>query len=76
MTIIKIETTHEMVEKVYKKSKENIKKFRTVLNRPLTLTEKILAGHLEEEFLNKNLDETTNYVFFHLYVVFKWNGKT
>ena len=52
-----------MVEKVYKKSKENIKKFRTVLNRPLTLTEKILAGHLEEEFLNKNLDETTNYVF-------------
>ena len=52
-----------MVEKVYKKSKENIKKFRALLNRPLTLTEKILAGHLEEEFLNKNLDETTNYVF-------------
>ena len=59
---IKIETTSEMVEKIYKKSRENIKKFRTTLNRPLTLTEKILAGHLEDEFLEKNLDEKINYV--------------
>ena len=60
---IKIETTSEMVEKIYKKSRESIKKFRTTLNRPLTLTEKILAGHLEDEFLEKNLDEKINYVF-------------
>jgi len=60
---IKIETTPEMVEKVYKKLEENVKKFRIALNRPLTLTEKILAGHLEDEFLNKNLDEKINYVF-------------
>ena len=52
-----------MVEKVYKKSEENVKKFRIALNRPLTLTEKILAGHLEDEFLDKNLDEKINYVF-------------
>ena len=52
-----------MVEKVYKKLEENVKKFRIALNRPLTLTEKILAGHLEDEFLNKNLDEKINYVF-------------
>ena len=31
--------------------------------QPLTLTEKILAGHLEDEFLEKNLDEKINYVF-------------
>jgi len=60
---IKIETTPEMVEKVYKKLEENVKKFRIALNRPLTLTEKILAGHLEDEFLDKNLDEKINYVF-------------
>ena len=52
-----------MVEKVYKKLEENVKKFRIALNRPLTLTEKILAGHLEDEFLDNNLDEKTNYVF-------------
>ena len=63
MVKIKIETTPEMVEKVYKKLEENVKKFRIALNRPLTLTEKILAGHLEDEFLDKNLDEKTNYVF-------------
>jgi len=60
---IKIETTPEMVEKVYKKLEVNVKKFRISLNRPLTLTEKILAGHLEDEFLDKNLDEKINYVF-------------
>ena len=63
MVKIKIETTPEMVEKVYKKLEVNVKKFRISLNRPLTLTEKILAGHLEDEFLDKNLDEKINYVF-------------
>ncbi|RMW40695.1 MAG: aconitate hydratase [Candidatus Nitrosopelagicus sp.] len=58
-----IETTPEMVKKVYEKLDKNISKFRTTVNRPLTLTEKILAGHLEDEFLDKNLDEKKNYVF-------------
>ena len=52
-----------MVQKVYEKLDKNISKFRTTVNRPLTLTEKILAGHLEDEFLDKNLDEKKNYVF-------------
>ena len=52
-----------MVEKIYKKSEDNIKKVRSFLNRPLTLTEKILVGHLEDEFLDKDLDEKINYVF-------------
>ena len=52
-----------MVTKVYEKLDKNISKFRTTVNRPLTLTEKILAGHLEDEFLDKNLDEKKNYVF-------------
>ena len=52
-----------MVEKIYKKSRENIKKLRVNLNRPLTLTEKILAGHLEDEFLEKDLENKINYVF-------------
>jgi aconitate hydratase len=60
---IAIETTPEMVKKVYEKLDKNISKFRTTVNRPLTLTEKILAGHLEDEFLDKNLDEKKNYVF-------------
>ena len=52
-----------MVTKVYEKLDKNISKFRTTVNRSLTLTEKILAGHLEDEFLDKNLDEKKNYVF-------------
>ena len=52
-----------MVKGVYEKLEKNIPKFRTTLKRPLTLTEKILAGHLEDEFLDKLLDEKKNYVF-------------
>jgi len=60
---IAIETTPEMVEKVYEKLNKNISKFRKTVNRPLTLTEKILVGHLEDEFLEQKLDEKKNYVF-------------
>ena len=63
MSKIAIETTPEFVKKVYEKSEKNISKFRNTLKRPLTLTEKTLAGHLEDEFLDKLLDEKKNYVF-------------
>ena len=42
------ETTTELVSEVYLKLKENIIKFRNLTGRPLTLTEKILSGHLHE----------------------------
>lgn len=59
---MEIATTSELVSKVYKKSTENIEKYRRVVNRPLTLTEKILAGHLEQ-ITGINLDKEKNYVF-------------
>ena len=57
MSKTEIETTPEFVKNVYEKSEKNITKFRNTLKRPLTLTEKILAGHLEDEFLDKLLDD-------------------
>ena len=62
---IKIDTTPEMVENVYSKLEKNISIYRKTVNRPLTLTEKIFAGHLEENFLKKILDNEANYVFLH-----------
>ncbi|HEY6165109.1 MAG TPA: aconitate hydratase [Nitrososphaeraceae archaeon] len=41
-----IATTPELVCDVYKKLENNISQFRKVVNRPLTLSEKILIGHL------------------------------
>lgn len=43
----KIETTPEMVKKVYEKSKKNIEIVKKRLGRGLTLAEKIVYGHLE-----------------------------
>ena len=60
---IKIATTPEMVEKIYSKLAKNILTYRKTVNRSLTLAEKILAGHLEEDFLERGLDGKTNYVF-------------
>lgn len=51
-----------MVSNVYGKLKENSDKYRKVIGRPLTLSEKILSGHLENVG-NRNLDDGKNYVF-------------
>jgi len=60
-----INTTPKMVENVYSKLEKNISIYRKTVNRHLTLTEKILAGHLEDNFLVKKLDSEANYVFLH-----------
>ncbi len=44
----KIETTPEMVTQVYKTVNERLKVIRGRLNRPMTLAEKILYGHLDD----------------------------
>jgi aconitate hydratase len=44
----KIETTAEMVKQVYTTSRERLKTVRARLNRPLTLAEKVLFGHLDD----------------------------
>ena len=59
---MEIETTPEMVSNVYKKLKENSDLYRKIMERPLTLTEKILSGHLQS-IEEKNLDDGKNYVF-------------
>ncbi len=43
-----IETTREMVGKVYEQSKKRLDVVRGRLNRPLTLAEKVLFGHLAD----------------------------
>jgi aconitate hydratase len=44
----KIETTSEMVQNVYTKTAQRLAVVRRRLNRPLTLAEKILYGHLDD----------------------------
>jgi aconitate hydratase len=45
---VEINTTPELVSNAYLKLKENIVKYRNVVGRPLTLTEKILSGHFNK----------------------------
>jgi aconitate hydratase len=45
---MEIDTTPELVSNAYLKLKENIVKYRNVVGIPLTLTEKILSGHLNK----------------------------
>ena len=60
---MQIETTSQMVRSVYTKLEKNVMIYRKTINRALTLSEKILVGHLDEEFLEDILDDGTNYVF-------------
>ncbi|WP_316507172.1 aconitate hydratase [Nitrosopumilus sp.] len=41
-------TTPKLVSNVYQKLNENITKYRKIVGRPLTLTEKILSGHFDK----------------------------
>lgn len=59
---MEVETTPSLVSSVYKKTEENLSKFRKIVPNPLTLTEKILAGHLEE-VQGTNFASGKNYVF-------------
>lgn len=43
-----VATTPRLVSKVYQRLQENIFRFRRVVKRPLTLSEKILVGHMYE----------------------------
>jgi aconitate hydratase len=47
MQMVAIETTPALVEQAYKKLGANVAAFRKLVDRPLTLSEKILAGHLD-----------------------------
>jgi len=44
----KVDSTPELVSSIYERSKKNISKFMHIADRSLTLTEKILVGHLVE----------------------------
>lgn len=44
----KIETTPELVQSAYAKTRERLAIIRNRLNRPLTLAEKVLFGHLDD----------------------------
>lgn len=59
----KIETTPELVERVYKKTAETLKIVRERLGRPLTLAEKVVYGHLVDP---KNQDLTRGKSFLEL----------
>ncbi|WP_299290297.1 aconitate hydratase [Nitrosopumilus sp.] len=59
---MEIETTPKLVSNVYEKLKDNISKYRDVVGRPLTLTEKILSGHLHQ-MTDKPFDGGKDYVF-------------
>ncbi len=62
MFIMDIATTPDLVSGVYKKVEENISKYKKIVNRPLTLAEKILVGHLEDIDAAKNLEPGKSYV--------------
>jgi aconitate hydratase len=59
-------TTANLVNKVYEKLKKNISLYKKVVNRPITISEKILIGHLANykdiESANDYLIPTKSYV--------------
>jgi aconitate hydratase len=57
----RIETTPDMVKRVYERSRKNLEVVRERLGRPLTLAEKIVFGHLDDP-REQNLDPGKAYL--------------
>ena len=54
----------QLVKDLYSKYPEHISNFRKIINRPLTLSEKILFTHLSENQKHKNFNRGIDYVDF------------
>ena len=54
----------ELIQKVYSEYDKKLAHIRTVLNRPLTLTEKVLYSHLESDKITKPYKRGVDYVNF------------
>ncbi|MEI7490205.1 MAG: aconitate hydratase [Bacteroidota bacterium] len=54
----------ENIEAIYKKISASVEKARKIFNRPLTLTEKLLYGHLFDAVPDKPYDKGKDYVNF------------
>ncbi|MDF2768622.1 MAG: citB, partial [Nitrososphaeraceae archaeon] len=50
-------TPASLVVKAYDRLKNNILKFKRLVDRPLTLSEKIMIGHLDEEMYYSHIDK-------------------
>ena len=67
--VIEIQSTTEFVSTVYENLIKNISKYRDLVGRHLTLSEKILAGHFENfkvDIFTSVIDRTdssTHYIF-------------
>ncbi|RNJ80307.1 MAG: aconitate hydratase [Nitrosopumilus sp. H8] len=57
-----IDTTPDTVTSVYHTMEKNIARYRGIVSRPLTLTEKIIAGHLAE-IPESELQRGKDYIF-------------
>ena len=56
-----VDSTPGFVEEAYKKMERNLAVVRSRLNRPLTLAEKLLLGHLDDA-QNSELDPGESYI--------------
>ena len=54
----------DMIRKVYSQIPERVKKLRALLDRPVTLTEKILYSHLSADFPTLPFEKGVSYVNF------------
>jgi aconitate hydratase len=60
---VSVETTSILVSKVYDKLQDSISRFRRLVKRPLTISEKILVGHLSEmQFIKGEFQSGKDYI--------------
>ncbi|MGI0032672.1 MAG: aconitase family protein, partial [Nitrososphaeraceae archaeon] len=60
---MEIKTSLDTISEIYRKLENNISKYKKIMGRPLTASEKILVGHIHNADIESEIQSGSDYIF-------------
>ena len=60
---MEIKTSLDTISEIYRKLEHNVSKYKKIMGRPLTASEKILVGHIHNSDIKSEIQSGSDYIF-------------
>jgi aconitate hydratase A / 2-methylisocitrate dehydratase len=60
---MEIKTSLDTISEIYRKLENNVSKYKKIMGRPLTASEKILVGHIHNSDIESEIQSGSDYIF-------------
>jgi len=60
---MEIKTSLDTISEIYRKLENNVSKYKKIMGRPLTASEKILVGHIHNSDIKSEIQSGSDYIF-------------